>query len=236
MTIDSEINNAIIVFARLPVKGKVKTRLAKEVGIDVATSFYKVCAEHTFDEILKLDKTAVAAYLFFSEESELDEGRNWTKNNFQYYAQQGHDLGERMLNAFNTIFNAGFRNAILVGTDVPGISAELIYDAFSLLKKNECVIGPSDDGGYYLIGLKQSLFYLFNEMEWSTNEVFNKTLERLERNHLDYIVLEKMVDIDTKDDIKKWSENYKRTFSHPVKSFLIENNLVTNEKGLDSLN
>jgi len=233
MTFDSEIDNAIIVFARLPVKGKVKTRLAKEIGIDFATSFYKVCAEHTFDEILKLDRTDVAAYLFFSEESDYDEVRNWTKNKFQYITQIGHSLGERMLNAFKTIFYAGFRNVILIGTDTPGISTELIYDAFSLLKKYECVIGPSDDGGYYLIGLKQTLFYLFNEMEWGTSEVLSKTIDRLKKNDQNYFIMEKMIDIDTKEDIKEWSENYKSESSHPVKSFLVSNNLITNDDGLN---
>ena len=233
MTFDSEIDNAIIVFARLPVKGKVKTRLAKEVGIDFATSFYKVCAEHTFDEILKLDRTDVAAYLFFSEESDYDEVRNWTKNKFQYITQKGHGLGERMLNAFKTIFYAGFRNVILIGTDTPGISTELIYDSFSLLKKYECVIGPSDDGGYYLIGLKQTLFYLFNEMEWGTSEVLSKTIDRLKKNDQNYFIMEKMIDIDTKEDIKEWGENIKSEFSHPVKSFLVSNNLITNDDGLN---
>ena len=225
----SEIDNAIIVFARLPVKGRVKTRLAKELGIDVATSFYKVCAEHTFKEILKFDSTEVVPFLFFSEESEIDEMRNWTKNKFRYYSQKGHDLGERMSNAFNTIFDAGYRNVILVGTDAPGISAELITDAFSQLKDYNCVIGPSEDGGYYLMGLKQKLFYLFNEMEWSTNAVFSRTIERLKQNNHDYTLMQKMIDIDTKEDLKKWSDNYKSVCSQPIKNFLIANNLIIKE-------
>jgi uncharacterized protein len=225
----SEIDNAIIVFARLPVKGRVKTRLAKELGIDVATSFYKVCAEHTFKEILKFDSTQVVPFLFFSEESEIDEMRNWTKNKFRYYSQKGHDLGERMSNAFNTIFDAGYRNVILVGTDAPGISAELITDAFSQLKDYNCVIGPSEDGGYYLMGLKQKLFYLFNEMEWSTNAVFSRTIERLKQNNHDYTLMQKMIDIDTKEDLKKWSDNYKSVCSQPIKNFLTANNLIIKE-------
>ena len=225
----SEIDNAIIVFARLPVKGRVKTRLAKELGIDVATSFYKVCAEHTFKEILKFDSTQVVPFLFFSEESEIDEMRNWTKNKFRYYSQKGHDLGERMSNAFNTIFDAGYRNVILVGTDAPGISAELITDAFSQLKDYNCVIGPSEDGGYYLMGLKQKLFYLFNEMEWSTNAVFSRTIERLKQRNHDYALMQKMIDIDTKEDLKKWSDNYKSVCSQPIKNFLTANNLIIKE-------
>jgi len=217
---DSETVNAIIVFARLPVKGKVKTRLAKELGIDFATSFYKVCAEHTFDEILELKNTGITPFLFFSEESEFDEIKNWSGNKFRYFPQQGRDLGERMLNAFNKIFDAGYKNIIIVGTDAPGITAELINDALDHLKSYNCVIGPTDDGGYYLMGLNSSLDYLFKEMEWSTNSVFSKTLERLKQNNQSYYVMEKMNDIDTKKDLQKWNSNYKDSLLHPVKSFL----------------
>lgn len=222
----SKNDKAIIVFARLPVIGKVKTRLAKDLGIDFATSFYKVCAEHTFNEVLKLKRTGIAPFLFCSEESEFDEVRNWSKNKFRYFLQQGYDLGERMLNAFNTIINAGYRNIILVGTDSPGITAELMNDALDLLKKYKCVIGPSDDGGYYLIGFHSTVYDLFHGMEWSTDSVFSKTIERLKGENLSYFVMEEMIDIDTKEDLKKWNNNYISALVHPVKIFLESNNLI----------
>ena len=179
---------------------------------------------------MKLEKTDVIPFLFFSEESEFDEVRNWTNNKFRYYSQQGNALGERMINAFNTIFNAGFRNIILVGTDAPGITADLMNDALSLLKNYKCVIGPSDDGGYYLIGLSQSFYNLFHEMEWSTDTVFSKTVERLKQINSTYRVVEKMIDIDTKEDLKKWSNNNKTVISHPIKNFLKSNSLIMNDE------
>jgi rSAM/selenodomain-associated transferase 1 len=218
-------DKAIIVFARLPVKGKVKTRLAKDLGIDFATSFYKVCAEHTFNEILKLEMTGITPFLFCSKESELDEVKNWSNNKFIYYSQQGTDLGERMLKAFNAVFNNGYRNIILVGTDTPEISADLMNDALTFLESYRCVIGPSDDGGYYLIGLNSKLKYLFRKMEWSTNSVFSKTIERLEKENQSYFVLEKLTDIDTEEDLTKWKNKNKRADLNPFKSFLKSNNL-----------
>jgi rSAM/selenodomain-associated transferase 1 len=222
---DQEKDKAIIVFARFPVKGKVKTRLAKDLGIDFAAFFYKICAEHTFNEILLLGKTGVTPFLFCSEESEIDEIKNWSKNKFRYYSQQGNDLGERMLNAFKTIFDAGYQKIILVGTDTPGISAELMNDALNRLKSYKCVIGPSDDGGYYLVGLNSKLYYLFDGMEWSTDSVYRKTIESLKRDNQSYFVLEKLIDIDTKEDLKKWGNINKSAFSKPVKSFLESNKL-----------
>lgn len=223
---DLKKNKAIIVFARLPVKGKVKTRLAKDFGSDFATSFYNVCAEYTFSEILKLEKIDIAPFLFCSEESEFEEVINWSENKFGYFSQKGSDLGERMLNAFKIIFDAGYRNIILVGTDSPDITIELMDNALTLLKKYKCVIGPSDDGGYYLIGFNSNVYDLFHGMEWSTDSVFSKTIERLKEEKLSYFVMEEMIDIDTKEDLKKWNNNYISALVHPVKIFLESNNLI----------
>jgi rSAM/selenodomain-associated transferase 1 len=218
-------DNAIIVFARLPVKGKVKTRLAKDLGIDFAASFYKVCAEHTFNEILKLEKTGITPFLFCSDESEIEDVKIWSNNKFRYYPQQGNDLGKRMLNAFNKVFDDGYQNIILVGSDIPGITADLMNDALTFLYSYKCVLGPSDDGGYYLIGLNSTQPNLFDGMEWSIDSVFNKTIERLEKEHQSYFVLEKLTDIDTKEDLNKWKNNNKSEVSNPVKSFLESFNL-----------
>ena len=219
-------NKAIIVFARLPINGKVKTRLAKDLGSDFATSFYKVCAEYTFSEILKLEKIDIAPFLFCSEKAEFEEVRNWSENKFRYFSQQGNDLGERMFNAFKIIFDAGYRNIILVGTDAPDITAELMNDALVLLEKYKCVIGPSNDGGYYLIGFNSTVYNIFNGIEWSTDSVFGETLERLKKSNLSYFVMKKMLDIDKKEGLKKWNNNYIGTLLHPVKIFLESNNLI----------
>lgn len=224
MITGSENDKAIIVFARLPVEGKVKTRLAKDVGTDFAASFYKLCAEHTFNEILNLEGRGITPILFCSDENEIDEVKDWSNNKFQYYYQQGNDLGERMLNALNTVFDEGYKKVILVGTDAPGITAKLMNDALDSLGNYKCVLGPSEDGGYYLVGLNSAITSLFDGIEWSTDSVFSKTVKRLEKGNQSYLVLEKLIDIDTREDLVNWKNNIKNCDTNPVKIFLDSNN------------
>ncbi|UCH66618.1 MAG: TIGR04282 family arsenosugar biosynthesis glycosyltransferase [Ignavibacterium sp.] len=198
----------------------MKTRLAKDVGHDFAVSFYKVCAEHTFNEILKLKENSIAPFLFCSDENEIDEVKKWSNDKFRYYPQLGNDLGERMLNAFNKVFDEGYKKVILVGTDVPGINAKLISKALAHLENYDCVVGPSEDGGYYLIGLNSATPNLFDGISWSTDLVFSKTVETLETENHSYLVLEKLIDVDTIDDLKKWRNNNKSLISNSVKEIL----------------
>jgi len=197
--------------------------LAKEVGIDFATSFYKVCAGFTFAEVLETEKDGVTAFLFCSEEYEIEQMKNWTGNKFKYYSQQGNELGSRMINAFNIVFKAGFRKVIIIGTDAPGINSRLILDAFEALNDNECVIGPSLDEGYYLLGLRGIQNSLFKNIRWSTNSVFNDTIKQLKHIKSDYLILQKLRDIDIMQDLIDWSKNFSGMPSHPVKLFIESN-------------
>ena len=200
----SKLNNAIIVFAKLPVDGKVKTRLAEKMGDKFAVSFYKFCAEHTFDEVLKLKQPASDLFLFYSEESELEQIKKWASEKFSYYSQKGNDLGEKMYNAFRLIFNSGYKNVVLIGTDIPDINYKIIEKAFSYLETADCVLGPASDGGYYLLGLKSNTIDLFSGIEWSGDSVLKKTIKKLKHLGISYFLLDKLIDIDTQEDLKLW--------------------------------
>ena len=147
--LDRKVNNAIIVFAKFLVEGKVKTRLAKDLGNKFAVSFYKVCAEHTFDELIKLKQHFADLFLFYTEESELEQMKKWAGDSFNYYFQKGNNLGKRMYNAFDSVFKIGYKKIILVGTDSPDINQYIIKQTLSNLEKADCVLGPANDGGYY---------------------------------------------------------------------------------------
>ena len=199
-----QIKNAIIIFAKYPQAGNVKTRLARTTGNEFAANFYKICAEHTFAEIKKITDNNIAKYLFYSEESEKDKIRRWVGSDFITYAQTGKNLGEKMKNAFNKIFKNGFEQVLVIGTDLPDLSANLIKDAFNTLTKTEIVIGPSADGGYYLLGMKKLHNFLFEDIIWSTDEVYAETLKKIEQKKLKFAKLTVLNDIDTEIDLKRW--------------------------------
>jgi rSAM/selenodomain-associated transferase 1 len=213
-------DTAIIVFTRFPVEGKVKTRLAKNMGNKFAVSFFKACAEHTFKELLKVKETGSELFLFCSEENEIELVKQWTENNFNYYSQQGKDLGLKMYNAFNTVFKKGYKKVIIIGTDAPDISMNIIQSAISVLDNCSVVIGPANDGGYYLLGFKSKLVDLFSGIEWSTDSVFDNTIEKLNNSKIKYFMLGELTDIDTMEDLQYWLKHYKGDAAHPIKVFL----------------
>jgi rSAM/selenodomain-associated transferase 1 len=182
-----------------------------------------VCAEYTFAEVLETEKDGVTAFLFCSEEYEIEQIKNWTGNKFKYYSQQGNELGSRMINAFNIVFKTGFKKVIIIGTDAPGINSRLILDAFEALNNHECVIGPSPDGGYYLLGLDGMQNSLFKNIKWSTNSVFNDTIKQLKHIKSDFLILQKLRDIDILQDLIDWSRNFSGIPDHPVKLFIESN-------------
>ncbi len=215
-----EKNTAIIIFTKFPVEGKVKTRLAKNMGNKFAVSFYRKCAEHTFKELVKVKETGSELFLFCSEENEIEQVMKWAGNNFNYYSQQGDDLGLKMYNAFDTMFKIGYKKVIIIGTDVPDVSMKIVRSAISVLDNYSVVIGPANDGGYYLLGFKSKLIDLFSGIEWSTNSVFDNTIEKLNRSKINYFMLDELTDIDTLEDLQNWLMQYKGDATHPIKVFL----------------
>lgn len=213
-------DTAIIVFTRFPVEGKVKTRLAKNMGNKFAVSFFRACAEHTFKELLKVEEMGSDLFLFCSEENEIEQLMKWAGNNFKYYSQQGSNLGIKMYNAFNTVFKKGYKKAIIIGTDAPDISTNIMQSAISALDNYSVVIGPANDGGYYLLGFKSKLIDLFSGIEWSTDSVFDNTIEKLNNSEINYFMLDELTDIDTLEDLQYWRKHYKGDDVHPVKVFL----------------
>ena len=213
-------DTAIIIFTKFPVEGKVKTRLAKNMGNKFAVSFYRVCAEHTFKELVKVKETGSELFLFCSEENEIEQVMKWAGKDFNYYSQQGNDLGLKMYNAFDTVFKRGYKKVIIIGTDAPDVSMKIVQSAILVLDNYSVVIGPANDGGYYLLGFKLKLIDLFSGIEWSTNSVFDNTIEKLKNSKINYFTLDELTDIDTLEDLQNWLKQYKGDASHPIKVFL----------------
>ena len=216
------MTEALIVFARLPVAGSVKTRLAKTLGEDFAVRFYRACAEHTFNECRKAAPTGMDIFVFYSDEKDKELMKKWTGNDFRLLPQSGEDIGKRMFNAFKIVFDEGVNRAILIGTDVPDISSGIISKALTSLNNTELVIGPAKDGGYYLIGMKKLYGFLFENIEWGTGKVFAGTLDKINMNNLDKKIITELYDIDTEEDITKWLSAKQEDEINPVGNFIKE--------------
>ena len=184
----------VIVFVKNIKLGKVKTRLAKTIGnqggFEVYSELVQVTERATTN--LEADKR-----IYFSD-AVVDS--KW-QNDYKA-VQEGIDLGERMKNAFNKGFADGYERIVLIGSDLPDITAEHINQGLKALKDNAVVFGPAEDGGYYLIGLSKMLDFVFNNKPWSQTSLLEETLKELKVNHVAFTTLETLNDIDTFEDLE----------------------------------
>jgi rSAM/selenodomain-associated transferase 1 len=203
-------DNCVVFFVKYPEKGRVKTRLSVDLGEDVAVALYRY---FTADLLHTLKRVNAQTCIYFYPESAKDKFIGWLGPDYPYMPQQGKDLGERMENAFVGILEQGFKKAIIIGSDSPDLPYELINEAFSALQNNDAVIGPTFDGGYYLLGFKRETFLpkVFHGMRWSTNTVYNGTLSILREYDYSIQVLSKWRDVDTLDDLRDCMSRNKDT-------------------------
>ena len=187
--------NLLLIFTRNPEFGKVKTRLARDIGHQAALDIYKFLLAHTAKICTPLD-TEKAVY--YSEE--IPNNDLWNAAVFQKKKQVGEDLGERMQNAFAEGFNLGYSKIIIIGSDLYDIETKDLEQAFKVLNNHEIVIGPAEDGGYYLLGMKQLYPNLFKNKNWGTATVLQDTINELKKSN--YKLLEKRNDVDLYSDIK----------------------------------
>ncbi len=131
---------------------------------------------------------------------------NWVDKDFFFRVQSGNSLGERMTNAFNEVFEKDYCQVMIIGSDVPDISSEIILESFINLNGSDIVISPSDDGGYSLLGMKKPYNFLFNEIEWSTNNVLVQTIKIINEKGLKLTTACSLNDIDTYDELLEWME------------------------------
>ena len=162
--------DALIIFVRNPEAGKVKTRLAATVGDEKALHIYKQLLDHT----LTITKNmAVEKYVFYA--GEISQTDMWKEARYSRLLQKEADLGEKMRTAFETVFLNGHAKVIIIGSDCIELTTEIFNQAFENLDEYDAVIGPANDGGYYLLGMKSLHAELFINKPWST-ETFTRLL------------------------------------------------------------
>ena len=186
----------LIIFVKNPVLGKVKTRLAATVGDERALEVY-----HKLLAITRKVALGVACkrQLYYSDVVDTDD--HWGNDQFAKHTQQGSDLGERMLHAFTLSFANGAERAIVVGSDCPELTSSLINAAFNALDGHDAVIGPADDGGYYLLGMKRPVPDFFERKQWSTATVLADTLADAQRLGLKVQLMPMLSDLDNEVDL-----------------------------------
>lgn len=190
------MENALIIFIKNPVKGKVKTRLAATIGDDMALAIYQKLLKHTLNiaEHVTADK-----FIFFSDA--IDETIGDVNAPFYYKIQSGNDLGEKMKNAFVQLFKSGYKRVVIIGTDCPGINENILKTAFGEFNNSDVVIGPATDGGYYLLGMKEMHNDLFEKIDWSTSVVLHSTIECYNKSNLSYSLLTALRNVDEQKDL-----------------------------------
>ncbi len=189
------MSNRLIIFVKNPELGKVKTRLAADVGDSVALAIYYKLLEHTRRVVSQVNCSTAVYYSDY-----VDNEDAWVE--VDRFQQTGAALGERMSNAFQEQFNLGYKQVAIIGSDNIEISAEIIDSAFRQLQSHDVVVGPAKDGGYYLLGLNNHTPLLFKNISWSGPTVFNDTLSVLRHLNLNHYLLPKLNDIDTLQDLR----------------------------------
>ncbi|PJZ83767.1 TIGR04282 family arsenosugar biosynthesis glycosyltransferase [Leptospira harrisiae] len=195
--------NKLIIFAKQPELGKVKTRLAVSIGDSKTLQIYFELLEITkkVTSVFEAEKIVYWDHLHLKNSLRFEFG-------YATKVQAEGDLGFKMKVAFQNEFQNKLGKIVIIGTDCPFLTKEIFEKAYSALDESDFVIGPATDGGYYLLGMKEFYPFVFNSIPWSTNEVLTLTLQSIQKNKKTVTLLSELNDIDDIDDLKNWNESY----------------------------
>lgn len=200
-----EARECLIIFTRYPEPGKTKTRLIPVLGAEGAATLQRKMTEDKLAEVEKLQAfypLPVEVHFAGGNEQLMQD---WLGSSIIYRRQSEGDIGCRMASAFQASFQAGMNSVVLIGTDCPDLNAKLIAQAFQELEQHDLVLGPAQDGGYYLIGLHRLIPELFTGISWSTAEVLKQTQSIAQNIELAVAYLPLLSDIDRPEDLSVWN-------------------------------
>lgn len=192
---------ALIIFAKCPAPGSVKTRLVPHLSPAEAAELYR---SMLLDTLIKTNEfSGTARFLFYADELGADRFFRDIASGMPRLPQHGSDLGERMMAAFRHVFSEGYDQAVIIGTDSPDLPQDYILRAYELLgeRGSDLVFGPSEDGGYYLLGMRMLHAGLFRNIQWSSASVLQESLMRAKEAGLQSSLLPRWYDVDQAEDL-----------------------------------
>jgi hypothetical protein len=209
-------SNRLIIFTRYPQPGTTKTRMIPKLGDEGAAELQRQMTEHIVSRV-----TGNTALRSTSVEVRFEGGNKhlmaaWLGIGFDYSPQGNGDIGIRMSRAFEDGFGNGYASVVIIGSDIPDITGDIVNKAFDELRRHDLVLGPAADGGYYLIAMGKTVFIqaaarLFGGIRWGTEGVLSQTLAAADRLSLSFFLLDTLADVDRPEDLTVWQQTSKTT-------------------------
>ena len=221
-TVRAPLNSrALIIFAKNPLPGTVKTRLSPPLTPGDAATLYSCMILDSVEMARTL--CGITPFIFFQNDHSAAAYFKTLAPEIISTPQRGEELGERMKNAFAEIFNRGFAEVAIIGTDSPDLPPEYIIEAFALIEQEhaDVVFGPAEDGGYYLMALKRVWEELFSGLPWSSSELLAASVEKANNIRLGVSFLPEWHDIDTEADLKRPELTNEKSLAIKTREFLI---------------
>lgn len=199
-------SNAVALFVRQPVPGRVKTRLAQAIGEINACTLYEAMVA---DVLVSIKTSGLPLFLFHDGLRPEGLPEMWINAAHGVYGQEGSTLDERMRSAFERLYFSGIDKVILAGSDIPGLCAQILQSASDALDQCDVVLAPACDGGYCLVGFRKDSYTsrIFCNIPWSTDQVLSATIDRCNECQIEVELLETLQDIDTIQDLKSYHRN-----------------------------
>lgn len=200
----------VLLLMKFPEREKVKRRLAVGLTEDIAIELYR---NFVLDTLSMLEELPFAFYICFYPAEAQKKFFDWLGTQYQFLPQEGNDLGERMRSCFKRAFALGFHRVVLIGSDSPDLPSEYLKESFIGLQTQDAVLGPAVDGGYYLIGFRDTTFTTsaFEMIHWSTPSVFAETMVKIKKANRTVHLLPSWSDVDTVNDLRNLVTRAKNT-------------------------
>jgi uncharacterized protein len=204
--VERELKEALVVMAKAPRVGKVKTRLLGALNPEEARRLYVAFLSDTFAlmEDLKEEREGLILALCYTPEGEEEAFEEVEREGSLMIPQRGENLGERLTNCFADLFALGFESVVVLGADSPTLPGEYVFDAFECFETDDDVVfGPADDGGYYLVGMRKLHGRIFEDIPWGAGGVMGATMDRAREAELNLVLLPDWHDVDTPEDFER---------------------------------